>query len=58
MINKIINARLLYLAGMLLCAGILTSCDKDDDEVNSDKVELLNFGPTGANPGRHLTFFW
>lgn len=51
------NARLLYLAGMLLCAGILTSCDKDNDEVNSEKVELLNFGPTGANPGDTIRFF-
>jgi hypothetical protein len=57
MINKIINARLLYLLGMLMVVGIVTSCDKDDDAVSSDKVELLNFGPSGASPGDTLRFF-
>src|SRR5262245_41665725 len=57
MIYKIIKARLLYLAGVFICAGIISSCDKDDDEVNSGKVELLNFGPTGARPGDTVRFF-
>ena len=57
MIYKIINARLLYLAGILVCAAIMSSCEKDDDEVSSDKIELLNFGPTGANPGDTIRFF-
>src|SRR5688572_6683473 len=57
MIYKIINARLLYLAGTFICVAIMTSCEKDDDEVSSEKVELLNFGPTGASPGDTLRFF-
>ena len=57
MIYKIVNAPLLYLVGMLMFVVIMTSCDKDDDDVSSDKVELLNFGPTGASPGDTLRFF-
>jgi len=57
MIYNIIKARLLYLAGVFICAGLISSCDKNDDEVNSGKVELLSFGPTGANPGDTVRFF-
>ncbi|MGZ8524832.1 MAG: IPT/TIG domain-containing protein [Chitinophagaceae bacterium] len=58
MINKIINAKLVYIMSLVACIGIVTSCDKDnDDEANSGKVELLNFGPTGANHGDTLRFF-
>ncbi len=56
MIYKLINARLVYLVGILMFVGI-ASCDKDDDDVSSDIVELLNFGPTGASPGDTLRFF-
>ena len=57
MIYNIIKARWLYLAGVFICAGLISSCDKNDDEVNSGKVELLSFGPTGANPGDTVRFF-
>ncbi len=57
MINKIINVRLLCLLGAILCMGVITSCDKDDDnEINSGKIELLSFGPTGAAHGDTLRF--
>lgn len=56
MINKIINARLLHLACLLLCIGLITSCDKDNEEVNSGKVVLLSFGPTGAEHGDTIRF--
>ena len=39
-----------------LSVGIVTSCDKDDDDVTSDKVQLLSFGPTGAKHGDTLRF--
>lgn len=56
MINKIINARLLYLLCIILCTGLITSCDKDNEEVNSGKVLLLSFGPTGAEHGDTIRF--
>lgn len=57
MINKILNVRLLCLLGAILCMGVITSCDKDDDdEINSGKIELLSFGPTGAAHGDTLRF--
>ena len=57
MINKIIHAKLVYVLALVVYMGIVTSCDKDkDEEVNSGKVELLSFGPTGANHGDTLRF--
>jgi len=38
-----------------MALGFFTACDKDD-EVSSGKVELLSFGPTGANVGDTLHF--
>jgi hypothetical protein len=54
---KILNNRLLLLICFVLSLGFITSCDKNDDDANSGKVELLSFGPTGANHGDTLRFF-
>jgi hypothetical protein len=56
MMNKIINARFLSLVNLVLIIGFVTSCEKDKDP-SSGKVQLLNFGPTGAKHGDTLRFF-
>src|ERR1043165_7454585 len=52
---KLSSFRLLALIS-ILSIGIVTSCDKDDDEVTSDKIQLLSFGPTGAKHGDTIRF--
>ena len=41
---------------VILSIGIVTSCNKDDDEVTSDKIQLFSFGPTGAKHGDTILF--
>ena len=53
---KLSSFKLLALMCIVLSIGIVTSCDKDDDEVNSDKIELFSFGPTGAKHGDTIRF--
>ena len=53
---KLSSFRLLALMMLILSVGIVTSCDKDDDEVSSDKIQLFSFGPTGAKHGDTLRF--
>ena len=53
---KLSSFRLLGLMCFVLSIGIVTSCDKDDDEVVSDKIQLFSFGPTGAKHGDTLRF--
>jgi len=53
---KLSSFRLLALMLFILSVGIVTSCDKDDDEVTSDKIQLFSFGPTGAKHGDTLRF--
>lgn len=53
---KLTASRLLVLICFLTTISILSSCDKDKDSVNSGKVELLSFGPTGAKHGDTLKF--
>src|SRR5688572_1033975 len=53
---KLSSFKLLALLCCVLSIGIVTSCDKDDDEVNSDKIELFSFGPTGAKHGDTVRF--
>ena len=54
--SQFINTRLLALVCFVMSIGILASCEKDED-ANSGIVELLSFGPTGANHGDTLRFF-
>ena len=49
------NTRLLTLLCFILLGGMLASCDKNED-VQSDKIQLLSFGPTGAKHGDTLQF--
>lgn len=53
---KLSSFKLLVLMCIVLSIGIVTSCDKDDDEVSSDKIELFSFGPTGAKHGDTIRF--
>jgi len=53
---KLSSFKLLALTGIVLSIGFVASCDKDDDEVNSDKIQLLSFGPTGAKHGDTIQF--
>ena len=53
---KLFSFRLPALMLFVLSVGLVTSCDKDDDEVSSDKIQLNSFGPTGAKHGDTLRF--
>src|SRR6187200_1016205 len=53
---KLSSFKLLALVSIVLSIGIVTSCDKNDDEVTSDKLQLLSFGPTGAKHGDTILF--
>lgn len=55
MIKKILNTKLLSLVCLIMAVAFIASCTKDPD-VNSGKVELLSFGPTGAKHGEQLIF--
>lgn len=50
------NKRLLYSFCFFLAIGVLSACDKDDDNENNGMVQLLSFGPTGAMHGDTLWF--
>jgi hypothetical protein len=52
---KLSSFKLLALIS-ILSIGIVASCDKNDEEVNSDKIQLLSFGPTGAKHGDTIQF--
>src|SRR5687768_7534447 len=52
--TRIFNIKLLYLFCTVLFAGLFASCEKKEDE--STMVELLSFGPTGAQHGDTLRF--
>ena len=53
---KLSSFRLLSLMLFVLSLGVVTSCDKDDDDVASDKIQLFSFGPTGAKHGDTIRF--
>ncbi|AKQ46622.1 hypothetical protein TH63_14880 [Rufibacter radiotolerans] len=44
------------MALLVLSLGYLTACGDDDDDLGSDKVELISFGPTGAKHGEKIKF--
>ena len=50
------NKTLLSLTCMLISVVVLVSCNKDDSNSKSDKIELLSFGPTGTKHGDTLRF--
>lgn len=52
---KIFNKPLLLLVLVVIVAGLIFSCKKNDNSV-SGMVELLSFGPTGARHGDTLRF--
>jgi IPT/TIG domain len=56
MIKAIFSTRLLPLMMLTISVVTITSCEKNDNEVNSGKVKLLSFGPTGAKHGDTLNF--
>lgn len=53
---KTFNKRLLFLLCMLVPVVLFLSCEKDEDDDNGDKIQLLSFGPTGAQHGDTLRF--
>ncbi|MEO6453985.1 MAG: IPT/TIG domain-containing protein [Ginsengibacter sp.] len=56
--NKLYNTPLLLLLSFVVTINLFTSCNKKDNNVvNTGKVELLSFGPTGAKHGDTLRFF-
>ncbi|MEO5685020.1 MAG: IPT/TIG domain-containing protein [Chitinophagaceae bacterium] len=56
MTKIIFNKKLLYLVCLVMAAGWVTSCKKNNDAV-TDKVVLLSFGPSGAKHGDTMLFF-
>ena len=50
--------RLVALLCFILSIGVLTSCEKTDDAdaIDSGKVQLFSFGPTGSKHGDTLRF--
>src|ERR1700704_6324985 len=53
---KLSYTRTLALISFILSIGVLTSCTKNNSAVDSGKVQLLSFGPTGAKHGDTLRF--
>jgi len=52
---KIFNARFFVLICSVISIALIVSCKKNDNVV-SNKVELLSFGPVGVMPGDTLRF--
>jgi len=55
MIKIIFKKQLLLLVCCIIIVGCVTSCKKDTTG-KSGKVELLSFGPSGAQHGENITF--
>lgn len=47
---------LFSFVALFMSVVFLSSCDKNDDDVKSDLIQLLSFGPTGARHGDTLRF--
>jgi hypothetical protein len=48
--------RLIVLLSVVLLAGVIVSCGKDNENDNNGKAVLYSFGPTGAKVGDTLRF--
>ena len=53
---KFKSSILIAFIGVLLPLLVITSCDKNNNDVKHDKIELLSFGPTGAKHGDTIRF--
>lgn len=53
---KLKSSVLIAFIGILIPVLVISSCDKNDDEIKSDKIELFSFGPTGAKHGDTIKF--
>jgi hypothetical protein len=51
---KLTAPRILFFICFACTLGLISACDKDNDDVNSGQVQLLSFGPTGAKHGDTL----
>lgn len=53
---KLKSSILIAFIGLLFPVLVITSCDKNDNDTKSDKIELFSFGPTGAKHGDTIRF--
>lgn len=53
---KLKSSILIVFIAVLFPLLVITSCDKNDDDAKSDKIELYSFGPTGAKHGDTIRF--
>ncbi|WP_224994381.1 hypothetical protein [Cesiribacter sp. SM1] len=51
--KKLFSIKLLMLVCLVMSLGILTSCE-DDEAVDTGRIELLSFGPTGVEHGEEI----
>ena len=54
--TSIFNKAIFSLLGLAATFTILVSCEKEDKDKDSGMVELLSFGPTGAQHGDTIRF--
>lgn len=54
--KTIYNIWRLSLVCITMLAGVLISCDKDEDDKVSGQVQLLSFGPSGVLHGEDIVF--
>src|ERR1043165_66102 len=53
---KLTSSIRIAFTGLILSLLIVSSCDKNNDDVKSNKIELFSFGPTGAKHGDTIKF--
>lgn len=57
MIQHLNTSKLLAFLCFFFAVGVLASCKKNNEEENNGLVQLINFGPTGAQHGDTLRIF-